>query len=107
MTKFKVVDTFSANGTSLRGYVKTTYTDLVAIFGEPQRGGDKTTAEWVVIFGRGKDKVVATIYDWKEYDTPMGEYNWHVGGHDFMAAFLVSQVVDEYQSMVCEELSAE
>lgn len=107
MTKFKVVDSFAANGTSLRGYVKTTYSDLVAIFGEPQRGGDKTTVEWVVTFGRGKDKVVATIYDWKEYDTPMGEYNWHVGGHDFMASVLVSEVVAEYQSMVCEELSAE
>ena len=107
MTKFKVVDSFAANGTSLRGYVKTTYTDLVAIFGEPQRGGDKTTAEWVVTFGRGKDKVVATIYDWKEYDTPMGEYNWHVGGHDFMASVLVNEVVAEYQGMVCEELSAE
>jgi len=98
----------NASGTCLQGYVKTTYSDLVAIFGEPTyRGGDKTTAEWVITFGRGKDKVVATIYDWKEYETPMGEYNWHVGGHCFGASVLVDKAVEEYQSMVCEQLSAE
>ena len=106
MTKFTMGG--DANGTGLQGYVKTTYSDLVAIFGEPTyRGGDKTTAEWVITFGRGKDKIVATIYDWKEYETPMGEYNWHVGGANFMASVLVDKVVDEYQSMVCEQLSAE
>jgi len=96
----------NVNGTCLQGYVTTTYSDLVAIFGEPTyRGGDKTTAEWVVTFGRGKDKVVATIYDWKEYETPMGEYDWHVGGHSIKAVDLVYGLVAEYQSMVCEQLS--
>jgi hypothetical protein len=102
MTKFTLGG--CANGTSLQGYVKTTYSDLVAIFGEPERGGDKTTVEWCIDF---EDGTVATIYDWKEYDTPMGEYNWHVGGRSYMASVLVSEVVAEYQSMVCEQISAE
>lgn len=105
MTKFKLGGDIS--GTCFQGYVRTTYADLVAIFGEPSRGGDKTTVEWVVTFGRGKDKVVATIYDWKEEETPMGEYNWHIGGHSGMAEWKVFDVLADYQNMVCEQLSGE
>jgi hypothetical protein len=53
------------------------YEELVAVFGEPEGGGDKTTVEWCLAF---EDGTVATIYDWKEYETPMYEYNWHIGG---------------------------
>tara|TARA_R110000868_G_scaffold103681_5_gene285343 strand:+ start:1199 stop:1492 length:294 start_codon:yes stop_codon:yes gene_type:complete len=66
-----------ANGTSLIGYVTTTYATLVKKLGEPQTDGDKTTAEWCLEF---KDGTVATIYDWKLSETPLGEYDWHVGG---------------------------
>ena len=65
------------NGTSLMGYVLTTYERIVEVFGEPVGGGDKSTAEWDITFADGK---VATIYDWKEYSTPMGLYQWHIGG---------------------------
>ena len=27
-----------------------------------------------------EEVVVATIYDWKRPSTPMGEYDWHIGG---------------------------
>ena len=81
-----------SNMTSLQGYVETTYDTLVAVFGEPLRGGDKTTVEWILKF---EDGTVATIYDWKEYDTPMGEYDWHVGGNKRIAAALVQEVLDE------------
>ena len=66
-----------ANGTSLQGYVQAYYHQLVAVFGEPEGGGDKTTVEWVLAFADG---TIATIYDWKEYETPMGLYSWHIGG---------------------------
>ena len=78
-----------ADGTSLQGYVRTDYDTLVQTFGEPELGGDKTTAEWVVDFTyRGwqsedaddVDYCTATIYDWKECSTPMGRYSWHIGG---------------------------
>lgn len=65
---------------SLLGYVPTTYDRLVERLGEPTfTGDDKTTVEWLIAFEDGK---VATVYDWKTYDTPMRAYDWHIGGHD-------------------------
>lgn len=85
--KFTTTDAWDvANGTSLQGYLTAYYTDLVEKFGEPQGGGDKTTVEWVIQF---EDGTVATIYDWKEYDTPMGLYDWHVGGINKKAVWAV------------------
>lgn len=77
-----------ANGTCLQGYMPARYNDLVAVFGEPTDSGDKTTAEWCLQF---EDGTVATIYDWKEYSTPMGLYNWHVGGESKLAVTRVAQ----------------
>jgi hypothetical protein len=36
------------------------------------------------------DYVTATIYDWKEYETPMGRYRWHIGGKDLDAVEAVT-----------------
>ena len=89
---FENSEAVSANGTCLVGTVKTTYTELVEKFGEPTyTNGDKTTAEWCLEFECDADNgslgedgnveyVTATIYDWKTFDTPMGEYDWHIGG---------------------------
>jgi hypothetical protein len=71
-----------ANMTSLQGYMQAHYHQLVEVFGEPEGGGDKTTVEWCLKFADG---TVATIYDWKEYETPMGNYNWHIGGRNNLA----------------------
>ena len=65
-------------GSSLQGYIKTTYADLVEKFGKPDTIDlDKSTAEWCVEFcvdlGMGDYKFVnTTIYDWKTDSTPMG-----------------------------------
>jgi hypothetical protein len=84
----------SASGTSLKGYVTTTYDALVAKFGEPTfTDGDKVTVEWVLDFkvvqdgesDEDFDYVTATIYDWKEQSTPMGVYRWHIGGNSLDA----------------------
>ena len=95
----------SVAGTSLVGNVNSTYAELVQVFGEPTLlGGDKTTAEWQIRFNVMEDgdtdttDVVATIYDWKEYDTPMGPYDWHVGGNSANAAWYVSDKLDEHRS---------
>ena len=71
------------DGTSLKGYTKATYKQLVALLGEPTfptpSGDDKTQVEWVVKFKND----YFTIYDWKTYDR---EYTmnileiFHVGG---------------------------
>jgi len=72
------------NFTSLKGYVRTTFKDLCLKLGPPtygpyDTGGDKVTCEWKIL----TDKMVVTIYDWKTEETPMDEYDWHVGGHMF------------------------
>lgn len=67
----------AANGTHLQGYVETTYDRLVELFGVGLGSGDKTTQEWILEFSDG---TVATVYDWKEYSTPLGMYSWHIGG---------------------------
>lgn len=84
----------AANGTSLKGYVTTTYNKLVEAFGLPQLNNgpsqfDKVTIEWVLRFSDG---TIATIYDWKGYGwqpAPDEEYEWHVGGHHASAVALV------------------
>lgn len=79
------------NMTSLQGYVPARYQRLVEVFGEPDElGGDKTTAEWCLAF---EDGTVATIYDWKEYSTPQGLYQWHVGGMSKLAVARVQQAL--------------
>jgi len=76
--KIKINDvTSNINGTSLIGYVRTTYDNLVANLGEPEMGWDKSTAHWTI---EASDGTVCTIYDWKEWSTPKCEYDWHVGG---------------------------
>jgi hypothetical protein len=71
------------DGTSLKGYTKATYKQLVALLGEPTfsdaSADDKTQVEWVVKFGNS----YFTIYDWKTYDREytMNELQvFHVGG---------------------------
>lgn len=78
------------NGTSLQGYVTAYYHELIELFGDPELGGDKTTVEWCLEF---EDGTVATIYDWKEYETPLGKYQWHIGGHDRSAVMAVTEAM--------------
>ena len=79
------------NGTSLQGYVSTTYDTLKDAFGmHHYDGGDKTNVEWVLLI----DGVLATIYDWKETRIILGEYQWHIGGHSTEAVGLVQSVVE-------------
>lgn len=83
------------NGTSLQGYIMADYDQMVAAFGEPQTGPNadidgKVTCEWCMEADIDGKHVVATIYDWKVYGpTPMGKYQWHIGGKDKRAVDLV------------------
>ena len=77
MAKFTMGTWNDGTGTSLQGYVTTTYAFLVEKLGKPLEGDDKVTAEWILKF---EDGTVATIYDYKEYRTPKGVYDWHIGG---------------------------
>jgi len=80
-------------GSSLSGYVTTTYDRLCEVFGEPTYStGDpyeKVQTEWVVSI-KG---VTATIYNWKTGSTPVDSYNWHIGGFGKGEVDLVQEVV--------------
>ena len=88
----RVYDYFAEqfNGTHLQGYVGTNFAKLQDLLGEGLGGGDKTTQEWCIEFSDG---TVATIYDWKEYATPTGHYDWHIGGTEKRAVQLVKDLL--------------
>lgn len=99
----------NANMTSLQGYIKTSYADLVGCFGQPTCDGDgyKVDAEWVVTFADG---VVATIYNWKDgpnycgaEGTPVEHITeWHIGGHNGTGAeSRVKEVMNDYLNRTC------
>lgn len=77
---------------SLKGYVETTYAHITSILGMPMKGCDKTTAEWFI--EDNKSGVFATIYDYKVGSTPMGVYEWHIGGQNHQAVALVLDVLN-------------
>lgn len=64
--------------TRLQGYVRTTYAALFALMGKPhETDGDKVTVSWAFQMNNGEK---FTVYDWRQYSTPEGQYDWHVGG---------------------------
>jgi hypothetical protein len=79
------------NGSSLKGYIRCTYQDLVKALGEPTypdpSGDDKVQKEWAVEF----EGNVFTIYDWKTFDV---EYTineldeFHIGGKTYAGDFI-------------------
>ena len=94
------------SGTYLQGYVRAYFSELVAAFGEPLEGdGEKTQAEWVLVFEVPQDdgyadRVVATIYDWKKYDTsPLDNTEWNIGGTDARAPELVIDYLNYQRDM--------
>lgn len=87
--KFVNSSDVNADGTGFKGYVRTTYSNLVAQFGEPTyRNGDKVTCEWTLKF---EDGTIATIYDYRECETPLDEYNWNIGGYTYEAVMRVTE----------------
>lgn len=79
--------------TWLQGYVRTTYAELVEIFGPPELyAGDKTNAEWCIRFD-DDEHTVATIYDYKEDVIPKGVYDWHIGGSSSRALQRICEVL--------------
>lgn len=96
------------DGTSLQGYVRADFMELVDAFGWPLDGdGEKTQAEWVLLFELPDgDEVVATIYDWKKYDTdPMQNTEWNVGGRDPRAPELVIDYINYLRDMEEREVA--
>ena len=75
-----------------------TYEQLVRTFGEPNfgpSGDDKVQAEWLIEFtNEFGEKVIATIYDYKQYGTPVEQINyWSIGGFKAEAGWLVKDAL--------------
>ena len=85
---FEKVSFDNAIGSSFKGYLTTSYDNLVKNFGEPTSlevsGDGKVRAEWALKFDNG---TIATIYDWKSQpDVELEDItDWHIGGFDYMA----------------------
>lgn len=79
--------------TSLKGYVNTTYTDLVLLFGQPELtdGDGKVRVCWTLT-AEGEE-VPITIYDWKERCPVAQVRDWHIGGKSRLAVQLLQQVL--------------
>lgn len=88
-------------GTCLQGYIKTSYADLVACFGQETCDGDggyKVQCEWDLVF---EDGTVATIYDWKEDCKKEQVTDWHIGGTSNMAVARVQHAMSQHLNRVC------
>lgn len=88
-------DLEASKGTSLQGYVYTTYDKLVRAFGQPDIGPnaserDGSTCKWSLAFD---DSVVVTIYDDNVNYTPKDSYDWRIGGFDVAALTRVQKIV--------------
>ena len=101
--KLNTGDDIPYAGTSLQGYITTSYDKLVEAFGEPDlEPSDKTTCEWhiefTVVDEYGDEVMIpATIYDWKLDETPYHTYNWHIGGFNMSAVDLVNEALNRQQ----------
>ena len=87
-------------GTSLQGYVESSFDNLVHFLGAPhyRKGHDKIDAEWRLKFADG---TIATVYNYKDGTNYLNEKgmaveditNWHIGGFSKKAYFKISDLV--------------
>jgi len=71
-------------GTSFKDYIDISYNRLVKTFGKPNKGEDKTDAEWIILTSEG----CITIYNYKDGKNYLGNKGlktkditeWHIGG---------------------------
>ena len=90
-------------GTSFKGYLLATYTDIVSVFGEPITNGDnyKVDAEWILETPHG----IATIYNYKDGKAYLGAVGlvteqiceWHVGGKTLESYHWVKKQISDKQ----------
>ena len=95
--------TENVGGTSLQGYIKASYEQLLQTFGAPNStlcDNYKTDVEWAFEFADG---TVATLYNWKNGKNYLGDeglelndiYEWNVGGFNDKA---VSRLLEQLRS---------
>jgi hypothetical protein len=87
--------------TSLQGYVKATYDQLVEVFGEPDylepSADGKVDTEWYWV---DEQYGPVTVYDWKQFDGGAtsrsgNPYRWHIGGSNRSAVDVVANALNK------------
>ena len=105
--EYSVVE-YLNESTCLQGEVNTTYDKLKDLFGKPSFDtGDpyeKVQTEWCIegkVFFKDEygevdnEYVNATVYNWKTGgSTPIGEYDWHIGGSSYDSVELVRAIIE-------------
>tara|TARA_R110000787_G_scaffold272547_1_gene380018 strand:- start:10 stop:306 length:297 start_codon:yes stop_codon:yes gene_type:complete len=95
--------TENVDGTSLQGYIKASYEQLLRAFGPPNPDlcdNYKIDVEWAFEFADG---TVATLYNWKNGKNYCGDeglelndiYEWNVGGKNEKA---VSRLLEKLRA---------
>ena len=103
-------DSSKANGTSLSGYINTSYSVLVELFGESigPSADSKTAAEWhLIIKDRGEEVGFATIYNYKDGKNYAGAnglnvediQTWHVGSKSNVDFYNVEDFIKEHENV--------
>lgn len=100
---FYVDSEIDSTGTFLQGVLWATREEISKAFGEPIHYplGDKITTEWIIQFDSGD---IATVYDWKRYDSGRPgfteRYDWHIGGSAHSVCDLVERAVHRAKTSV-------
>jgi len=82
-------------GSSLQGYVRTTYDQLEELLGPPSYLGSsdgKVHCEWLIVV---EDHIPISVYDYKNEYTPLDEYEWHIGGYGNHATIFFNLIADQ------------
>lgn len=99
-----------ANGTSLSGYINTSYSTLVELFGDSigPSTDDKVAAEWhLLIRDKGEEVGFATIYNYKDGKNYAGAnglnvediQTWHVGSKSNVDFYNVEDFIKEHENV--------
>ena len=97
-------------GTSLKGYIATTRAELDRVFGKGiEEDTGKTRYEWWLLFEDEDEDVIATIYDWKNYDweddgniaylRPNEVFRFNIGGSSHRAVEAIKEAMDARQGL--------
>ena len=101
-------DMLNTNGFHYVGVIKTTYDQLVEIFGKPTFTDadpyEKVNAEWTIqstVVEKDQDPddyfyKGFTIYNWKDGYIPTEEYEWHIGGEDAEAKEIADAIFENH-----------
>ena len=95
--------TTNVGGTSLQGYLRASFEQLLRAFGSPhmdQCDHYKTDVEWAFRFADG---TVVTLYNWKNGKNYLGDeglerndiYTWNVGGFNEKAVTKLKERLSE------------